>query len=484
MHIYDSVKKQKLPFKPIVPRKASIYVCGPTVYDDAHLGHAKSALVFDLLVRVLSANGYDVTYARNITDIDDKIIKKAKEQNKDIKEITDFYTSSFHKEMAQLGVAKPDIEPKATENLEAMIELIQTLIDKGHAYPTSEGDVYFDTHSDSEYLSLSKRVQDEDDKQERVESSSLKKNQTDFALWKSVKEEYNGLPVSSDKDGFKPSSVIYDSPFGKGRPGWHLECSAMIEKHLAKQNSEFAIDIHGGGADLLFPHHENEAAQTRCGTNHALANYWMHNGFVNINNQKMSKSLGNSFFLKDALKEYDGEVLRFYLLSTHYRSNFNFTKEDLATSKKRLDKIYRLKKRLFGMTCSNDTTHFMDELLKALSDDMNVSSALALVDEMISKANETLDSADKHKQLKKDTLANLAYIETILGFGVKNPFEYFQFGIDADTKTKIDDLIVQRDEAKKEKNFEASDKLRDEILAFGVSIMDTPQGTFWEKSNI
>ena len=465
MYIYDSVQKTKREFTPLEENKASLYVCGPTVYDDAHLGHAKSALVFDLLVRVLTANGYDVTYARNITDIDDKIIKKAKEQNKQIKEITDFYTSSFHSEMASLGVAKPDIEPKATENLEAMIELIQTLIDKGHAYATSEGDVYFDTASDSEYLSLSNRVQDEEDKQERVESSSLKKNQTDFALWKSV------------KDG----TLTYESPFGRGRPGWHLECSAMIEKHLAKKDSEFAIDIHGGGADLLFPHHENEAAQTRCGTNHALANYWMHNGFVNIDNQKMSKSLGNSFFLKDALKEYDGEVLRFYLLSTHYRSNFNFNTEDLASSKKRLDKIYRLKKRLFGMACSDDTTPFMDELLKALSDDMNVSTALALVDEMITNANETLDSAGKHKQLKKDTLTNLAYIETILGFGVKNPFKYFQFGVDEDTKTKIDELITKRDEAKKTKDFESSDKLRDEILAFGVSIMDTAQGTFWEK---
>jgi cysteinyl-tRNA synthetase len=207
----------------------------------------------------------------------------------------------------------------------------------------------------------------------------------------------------------------------------------------------------------------------------------MHNGFVNINGEKMSKSLGNSFFLKDALKEYDGEVLRFYLLSTHYRSNFNFNTQDLATSKKRLDKIYRLKKRLFGMAENNEQTEFKTKLLEALSDDMNVSSALALIDEMISTANETLDTAGKHKLLKKETISNLAYIAEILGFGVKNPFEYFQFGIDEETKNKIDELIIQRNEAKKEKNFELSDKLRDEVLAFGVSIMDTAQGTFWEK---
>nr|WP_321265765.1 cysteine--tRNA ligase [uncultured Sulfurimonas sp.] len=465
MFIFDSVQKTKREFKPLVEGKVSLYVCGPTVYDDAHLGHAKSALVFDLLSRVLKANSYEVTYARNITDIDDKIIKKATELGKDIKEITDFYTNSFHKEMRAIGVSRPDIEPKATESLDAMYSLIQKLIDTNHAYKTSEGDVYFDTASDSEYLTLSHRVQEDDDKQQRVESSSSKKNPADFALWKSVKDE----------------TITFDSPFGAGRPGWHLECSAMIEKHLAHEDAPFAVDIHGGGADLLFPHHENEAAQTRCGTNHSLANYWMHNGFVNIDGEKMSKSLGNSFFLKDALKEYDGEVLRFYLLSTHYRSNFNFNTQDLASSKKRLDKIYRLKKRLFGLAENTDATSFKEALLKALNDDMNVSSALALIDEMISHANETLDTAGKHKVLKCETISNLAYIEEVLGFGAKNAYEYFQFGVDAHTKEQIFDLIVKRDEAKKEKNFEESDKLRDEILAFGVSIMDTPQGTFWEK---
>jgi len=465
VHIFDSVQKTKREFKPLIDGKASLYVCGPTVYDDAHLGHAKSALVFDLLSRILKANGYDVTYARNITDIDDKIIKKAKETNKEIKEITDFYTEAFHREMEHIGVSRPDIEPKATESLGAMIELIHKLIDNKHAYRTDDGDVYFDTASDSKYLSLSNRVQDEDDKQQRVESSSMKKNSADFVLWKSVKDD----------------TITFESPFGKGRPGWHLECSAMIEKHLAESNTEFAVDIHGGGADLLFPHHENEAAQTRCGTDHALAAYWMHNGFVNIDGEKMSKSLGNSFFLKDALKEYDGEVLRFYLLSTHYRSNFNFNTEDLASSKKRLDKIYRLKKRLFGLAQNNEKTSFQDELLNALSDDMNVSSALALIDEMISNANETLDTAGKHKILKRETMSNLSYIESILGFGVKNTYEYFQFGIDEDTKIKISKLISKRDEAKKDKDFIESDKLRDEILELGVSIMDTPHGTFWEN---
>lgn len=465
MYIFDSVQKTKREFIPQDDNKVSLYVCGPTVYDDAHLGHAKSALVFDLLARVLKANGYDVTYARNITDIDDKIIKKAVEQKREIKEITDFYTEAYHKEMAELGISRPDVEPKATESLEAMFALIQKLIDSKHAYTTADGDVYFDTSSDEKYLSLSHRVQEESEKQNRVESSSQKRNSADFALWKSVKDD----------------TVTFDSPFGKGRPGWHVECSAMIEKHLAKPDAKFAVDIHGGGADLLFPHHENEAAQTRCATNHTLANYWMHNGFVNIDGEKMSKSLGNSFFLKDALKVYDGEVLRFYLLSTHYRSNFNFNTEDLAASKKRLDKIYRLKKRLFGLAYEPVKTAFQEELLEALSDDLNISASLALVDAMIAKANETLDAAGKHKELKAQTLSNLAYIDEVLGFGAKNPFEYFQLGVDEATKEKINALIIQRDEAKKAKDFATSDGIRDVILSYGVSIMDTPQGTFWEK---
>ncbi len=465
MYIYDSTKKVKLQFIPLEDGKASLYVCGPTVYDDAHLGHAKSALVFDLLTRVLRANGYEVTYARNITDIDDKIIAKAIIEKKTIHEITDFYTDSFHNEMAKLGVKRPDIEPKATENLEAMHDLIQKLIDKGHAYATSEGDVYFDTASDKHYLTLSSRVQEAEDRQERVVSSNLKKNQADFALWKSVKDD----------------TITYQSPFGAGRPGWHLECSAMIEKHLAKPNAKFAVDIHGGGADLLFPHHENEAAQTRCATNHSLAAYWMHNGFVNIDGRKMSKSLNNSFFLKDALKEYDGEVLRYYLLSTHYRSNFNFNEEDLQTAKKRLDKIYRLKKRLFSLATNEEKTEFQDALLKALSDDLNISLALALIDEMLSKTNEILDTSGKHKQLKKETMANLGFIESILGFGVKNPYNYFQFGVSEETKAELERLITLRNQAKKDKNFDLSDKIRDEILSYDVQIMDTPQGTFWEK---
>ena len=465
MHIYDSVQKTKREFIPLQKDRVTLYVCGPTVYDDAHLGHAKSALVFDLLRRVLEANDHSVVYARNITDIDDKIIKKAAEQGVGIADITDKFTEAYHLDMAALGIERPTLEPKATESLEAMFELIHKLIDGGHAYQTESGDVYFDTQSDQKYLSISGNKQNDDDRQERVESSSAKKHPADFALWKSVADE----------------SLTFTSPFGAGRPGWHTECSAMIEKHLAGDDA-FAIDIHGGGADLLFPHHENEAAQTRCSSNHELANYWMHNGFVNIDGEKMSKSLGNSFFIKDALKVYDGEVLRFYLLSTHYRSNFNFNEQDLLASKKRLDKIYRLKKRLFGMKIGDEKTEMKTRLLEALSDDLNVSLGLSIIDEMVAHANETLDANPKDKLIKRQSTSDLAFIEEILGFGHQNPFEYFQFGLDVETKQKIDRLVEQRSEAKKAKDFEKSDALRDEIMNYGVSIMDTAQGTFWERT--
>lgn len=462
MTIYDSVKKTKLKFEPLKEGQVSLYVCGPTVYDDAHLGHAKSALVFDLLRRVLEAEGYDVLFARNITDIDDKIINKAQELGISTSEIAERYTDAYHRDMEAIGVRAPTLEPKATESIDAMSEMIQKLLDKGHAYSISNGDIYFDTSSDKNYLSLSNRQSSEN--VSRVEKVSEKRSEADFALWKAVHDE----------------GVAFDSAFGRGRPGWHLECSAMIERYVTSHEGEYAIDIHGGGADLLFPHHENEAAQTRCATNHELAKYWMHNGFVTIAGEKMSKSLGNSFFLKDALKAYDGEVLRFYLLSTHYRGDFNFNEEDLIASKRRLDRLYRLKKRLFGLSAEMIDTEFKKNLLEALGDDLNVSRAYALIDELIAQANEALDTNPKDKSYRQILLSSLATVETVLGFGGKDPYEYFQFGLDEETKTKINELIAKRSEAKKAKDFAASDALRDELTALGVSIMDTPAGTVWE----
>lgn len=462
MHLFDSVKKQKLPFESIEPNKAKVYVCGPTVYDDAHLGHARSAVAFDLLHRVLKANGYEVTFAKNFTDIDDKIITKMAESGKSLEEITQVYIARYKADMDSLNILPNTIEPKATENLDAMVSMIETLLKKECAYTLLDG-VYFDTAKDSDYGSLANKNDDEANRINRVEAKNEKKNQKDFALWKFKKAD--------DK-------VSFSAIFGEGRPGWHIECSAMINAHLAYTNQPYQIDIHGGGADLLFPHHENEAAQTRCATHTALAKYWMHNGFVNINGEKMSKSLGNSFFLKDILKNYSGEVVRFYLLSTHYRADLSFNEEDLLVAKKRLDKIYRLKKRL---DIQVETPLVMTDILDALSDDLNVSKALSFVDEFVTQANEALDREPKNKEAKKQALAKLLFLNDILGIGFNDAYSYFQFGLDEDFKTKITSLISQRNEAKAQKDYAKADSIRNELAKMDIAIMDTPNGTVWEK---
>lgn len=463
LHIFDSVKKEKVEFKPIQEGKVKIYVCGPTVYDDSHLGHARSAIAFDLLHRVLKANDYEVTMTKNFTDIDDKIIKKMYETKKTLEDITNQYINAYKADMKALNILDNTIEPKATENLEVMKEMISNLISKDVAYKTSDS-VYFDTSKDNLYGTLSHKSNDENS-QARVEENQEKRNSADFALWKFE----------------KANDVSFDAPFGKGRPGWHIECSAMIEKHLAYKDSQYQIDIHAGGADLLFPHHENEAAQTRCSSGQNLAKYWMHNGFVNINGEKMSKSLGNSFFLKDVLKSYSGEVIRFYLISTHYRADLSFNEEDLIASKKRLDKIYRLKKRVYGVEDSSVNKKFKEDILNALNDDINTSIALSVIDEMVNSANDKLDSNPKDKNLKKELISNINFIEEVLGIGGNDAYAYFQFGIDESTKEKIEDLILKRNEAKKAKDFQTADKLRDELSAMNISLMDTVNGTVWEK---
>ncbi|MCK5110072.1 MAG: cysteine--tRNA ligase [Arcobacteraceae bacterium] len=469
--LYDSVKKQKVPFEPQVPNEVKIYVCGPTVYDNAHLGHARSAIVFDLLHRVLKADGYNVTMVKNYTDVDDKIIKKMGENGKSLEEITAFYIQSYSNDMKALNILPNTIEPKATENLDVMKELVQKLLDSRKAYKLDDG-IYFDTSKDKNYGTISHRASDENSIA-RVEGNNDKKDQKDFALWKF----------------FGDDSLTFQADFGQGRPGWHCECSAMIDKHLANHELEYAVDIHGGGADLLFPHHENEAAQTRQTYGQEIAKYWMHNGFVNIDGEKMSKSLGNSFFLKDSLKSYDGEVIRFYMLTTHYRADFGFAEDDLISSKKRLDKLYRLKKRLYGGGTSAVNKQFKSDIFEVLNDDLNTSKALAAIDEFVARTNEALDkepcnsagTRTKNKALKKEVLANIEFLNDILGIGYQDAYSYFQFGISEDEKQTIEDLISQRNDAKKEKNFELSDKIRDKLTREKISLMDTVNGTMWEK---
>ena len=466
MLIYDSVQKKKVLFEPICANEVKIYVCGPTVYDDAHLGHARSSIAFDLLRRVLSALDYKVTFVKNFTDIDDKIIHKMKESGQSLEAITSYYMARYKEEMQALHVTDADIEPKATESIGEIIDFIEVMLAKKVAYQTSDS-VYFDTSKDAKYLSLSQRHVDESLNVARVDNNDEKNDQKDFALWKFA----------------KASEPSYPAPFGNGRPGWHIECSAMIEKHIASHQGAYQIDIHAGGADLLFPHHENEAAQTRCKSGQEIAKYWMHNGFVTISGEKMSKSLGNSFFLKDALSLYDGEVLRFYLLATHYRANFNFSEEDLLTTKKRLDKIYRLKKRVFEVAASHVDMTFQRNMLEALSDDLNISIALSLIDEMVALANEHLDKNPKDKAYKATTLANISWLIPLLGIAEHNPYMYFQMGVDEAEKTAIETLISERTEAKKAKDFAQADAIRAQLEAKQIQLMDTATGTVWEKVN-
>ena len=348
MQIYDTVLKKKVDLIPLNNNEINIYVCGPTVYDHAHLGHAKSSISFDLLRRVLIALGYSVKFVKNFTDIDDKILAKMSSTNQTLEQITTHYIDRYLSDMRALNVLNADIEPKATNYLNAIIDYILKLEQNGATYKLEDG-IYFDTSKDEKYLSLSGRK--DENLIARVSSNESKKDDKDFVLWK-FDENW------------------YDSPFGKGRPGWHTECVAMIEEIFAK-----TIDIHAGGADLLFPHHENEAAQCRCAYHKDLANHWIHNGFIQVDNEKMSKSLDNSFFIKDALAIAPGEAVRFYLMSSHYRANFNYDISDLLSSKKRLDKIYRLKKRLSGVEPSRVDDEFKSLILDALSDDLNISIA-------------------------------------------------------------------------------------------------------------
>lgn len=460
--LFDSSKKEKVEFKSIKDGIVKIYVCGPTVYDNSHLGHARSAIAFDLLHRVLKLNGYEVIMTKNFTDIDDKIIKKMNQSGKSLEDITSFYIDLYKKDMEALNVLPNSLEPKATLNLEAMKNMIENLIKKDIAYKTQTS-VYFDVSKDKLYGSLSNKISE--DSKARVEGDIEKRNSADFALWKFEKSD----------------DVAFESSFGKGRPGWHIECSAMIKKHLAYSDEPYQIDIHCGGADLLFPHHENEASQTRCDSGQNLAKYWLHNGFVNINGEKMSKSLGNSFFLKDVLKSYSAEVVRYYLLSAKYQADINFNEEDLITSKRRLDKLYRLKKRVYGIESKLQDKNFENSLLKALNDDINTPVALSIIDEFINNSNDKLDLNPKDKNLKQTIVSNIAYIEKALGIGGSDAFAYFQFGVDEELKNQIETFLKERAKAKTNKDFIKADAIRDELNRVGISIMDNINGTVWEK---
>ena len=450
LQIFNTLSGKKEVFEPIDNNHIKIYACGPTVYNYAHIGNARMAVVFDTFVRTLRNVYPKITYVSNITDIDDKIIEAAKESNTEITAITDKYTKIYNDDMAMLNVLKPDVQPKATEYIPEMIELIVNLIDKGFAYE-KKGHVLFHVPTYSNYGKLSKRNRDEQIAGSRIEVAPYKKDPSDFVLWK---------PSSSDQPG-------WESPWGFGRPGWHTECSAMSEKTLG-----LPFDIHGGGRDLIFPHHENEIAQSCCSTANehepdSYAKYWMHNGFVTINGEKMSKSLGNIILVKDLIKDHHGEVIRLALLSTHYRQGLDWNDKIIHQAKKLVFKIYQILDDLKDIKIENVTLD--NSSISIIFDDFNTPGLIAELNKIAKKYSS--DDKDNQQLIK----SKLTLIGSVLGLFQDKAFNE----IPVDVKLKIDDLINKRNLAKKEKNFDLADDIRNELNEMGIEIKDTNDGTSW-----
>ena len=452
-YLYNSLTGKKEEFSPIDESNIRMYVCGPTVYNYVHIGNARPAVVFDTLVRVLRANYEKVTYVSNITDIDDKIIDAATAQKVPISEITQKYTDIYNQNMEVLGVQAPDIQPKATEYLPEMIELIEQLIEKGFAYE-KDGHVMFHVLAYEKYGALSKRNRDEQIAGSRVEIAPYKKDPADFILWK---------PSTSEQPG-------WDSPWGFGRPGWHTECSAMTEKNLG-----LPFDIHGGGRDLIFPHHENEIAQSCCASGdvnnpQSFSKYWIHNGFVTVEGEKMSKSIGNVILVKDLINQYDGEVIRLALLSSHYRQSFDWNAKIIHQAQVLLDKLYRV---LLDLSDEIVEIKVNEELLNLLNDDLNTPGAITFLNKKLKEYMAGVINKKDFKQI-------LLFASKVLGIFNTNPEDWFRAKVNNLDEEKINDLIEKRKIAKVNKDFETADAIRDQLKEMGVEIMDSTEGTSWK----
>jgi len=456
LHIHNTLSRRKEKFEPLAPHHIRMYVCGPTVYDFAHLGNARPVVVFDTLYRLLKRHYPKVTYVRNITDVDDKIMARAQENGEPIDSITKRTTQAYHDDMAALNALPPDIEPRATQHIPQMIAMTQQLIDNGHAY-AADGHVLFNVPSMKDYGQLSRRSRDELIAGARVDVAPYKKDPADFVLWK---------PSAPDQPG-------WDSPWGRGRPGWHIECSAMAKEHLGT-----TFDIHGGGLDLIFPHHENEIAQSRCAHDGApLANYWMHNGFLEINKDKMSKSLGNFFTVRELLTKFPGEAIRLALLSAHYRQPLDFSLEAVEKAKAKLDYWYGALRGLKrGESIVFDALPGSEN---ALLDDLNTPLAISLIDELVNALNRSLLPEAQHLTKTHILSAGMA-----LGLFQHDPDVWFKWqpaGQSGPSDTEIDAQIVARLAARKVKNFAEADSIRDALAAQGVILEDGAGGTTWRR---
>ncbi|MGN1153406.1 MAG: cysteine--tRNA ligase [Candidatus Gastranaerophilaceae bacterium] len=455
MKLFNSYSNQLEEFTPIEDNKVKMYVCGPTVYDNAHLGHARCYITWDVLYRYLKFKGFDVTYCRNVTDVDDKILKKAETENKTPEEVSTYWYKKFTESMNALNNLKPDIEPFATKTLGEMISIVKDLINKDFAYEV-DGDVYFRVSKFPEYGRLSKQPIDSLVSGARVEVGDRKENPLDFTLWK--KDEKFG----------------YNSPWGKGRPGWHIECSAMNRKHLGK-----TIDIHAGGADLIFPHHENEIAQSECANGCKFVNYWMHNGFVTINKEKMSKSLGNFLTVDDLLKTYDANTIRFFILTNHYRMPVEFSDEALQSAAAGVKRMLNAKQTEIDETLNIESTDEYKQFTEAMDDDLNTSKALAVLFDLTNKANKDV----------KGAFTILYKLATALGFSFSKP-ELSEDEIKEKLVTiseilnknynSMNEIIEDRKAARLEKNWEIADKIRVALDSVGIILKDSKEGTLWE----
>ena len=456
MKIFNSISSKKEDLVSIEKDRINLYVCGMTVYDDCHIGHARTFISFDLFVRFFSYLGYKVNYVRNITDIEDKIIDKAKLEKVSFSEISDRFIFSMHHDFSKLNLLSPKFEPRASENLPEILEMIEELEAKEFAYSIDGGDVYFDINSYEDYGKLSKRKQKELESGSRVEIDENKKNPNDFVLWKRSEEE-----------------PLFDSKWGKGRPGWHIECSAMSKKFLGE-----TFDIHGGGLDLKFPHHENEIAQSECCSGKTLANHWMHVAPLNVNGKKMSKSLGNFVTIKDVLKEYHPEVLRMFFYLTHYRKPINFNENSINDAKNILDKLYESIREFDESKLEVDKS-FSVKFNNSLKDDFNSPKAIKVLQEINQQINRKVSTDNSDLRKLKNSLRSFA---NSIGLLLNSAEDYFKYSGDSELDdNKIQEAIEERNEARANKNFDLADSIRKELLEKGISLEDKEGKTYWKK---
>jgi len=460
LEIYNSLTRRKEPFRPLTPGRVRMYVCGMTVYDLCHLGHARVLVVFDVVYRHFKRLGYDITYVRNITDVDDKIIRRADENGEPIAALTERFIAAMHEDADRLGVLRPDEEPRATAHMAEMQDMIGRLLDKGHAYIADNGDVYYAVASFPGYGKLSGKDPQDLRAGARVEVGEAKRDPLDFALWKAA----------------KPGEPAWESPWGPGRPGWHIECSAMSTGCLGNH-----FDIHGGGADLMFPHHENEIAQSEGATGEPFVNLWMHNGFVRINDEKMSKSLGNFFTVREILARYQPEEVRYFILTSHYRSPLNYDDSQLDGARAALTRLYTALRGLPSEAASAGGDAFRERFDAAMNDDFNTPEALAVLFDLAREINRLRDAGDLGAAAALG--AELRALGADLGLLGQDPDAYLKAGADGTglSDADIDALIASRAAARKRKDFAEADRIRDELTAAGLLLEDGAGGTTWRR---